>query len=63
MSLSVEAKFCIFCNALSQAIIFSFHTNLALHSSALYSLCLENHIITNDAKIQNNICNNISTKI
>jgi hypothetical protein len=60
--LSAEARFCIFCKALSQAIIFSFQTNFALHSSALYSLCLENHITTNDAKIQNNISNIIDVK-
>ncbi|MDR1987265.1 MAG: hypothetical protein LBQ24_00370 [Candidatus Peribacteria bacterium] len=63
LHLSSDAKFCIFCKALSQAIIFSFQTKVALHSSALYSLCLENHITTKEAKIQNNICNNISTKI
>jgi hypothetical protein len=60
--LSGLANFCIFCNALSHAIILSFHKNFALPSSALYSLYLEKAIVISDAKIQRRICKIIFTK-
>jgi len=54
---SLEAIFCILLSASSQAIIFSFHKNLALPSSALNSLYLLNLFKIKEAIIQNNICN------